>query len=264
MTVKRVTGGVVSGWLHARVRPGHTIEVGKPAGWFTLRPGDGPILFLAAGSGVTPIYALLRQALTGTRPIILVTVHRTPEAAIFGPAIRALADGQPDRLRLIEILTAGRIGDRFAPARACLSGLAGADAYICGPSAFMDAAAELARSAGIADDRILFERFLAATPTPDDRPAGLAAHVTMRLHGVERTFTCGPGDTLLEAGLATGAALPFGCREGHCGACMVKLVTGEVAMTDAAALSRRDRARGFVLACRAVPASATLTLDYDL
>ena len=64
-----------------------------------------------------------------------------------------------------------------------------------------------------------------------------------------------PGDTVLASALAQGVAYPFGCQSGNCGACKSHLDAGEVTMEGYSefALSDEEKARGLILACRAVP-----------
>jgi len=65
-----------------------------------------------------------------------------------------------------------------------------------------------------------------------------------------------PGETLLEAGLAAGVAMPFSCAMGGCGACKGRLTQGEVVMSEPNCLSSAERAAGCVLPCIARPTGA--------
>ncbi len=88
--------------------------------------------------------------------------------------------------------------------------------------------------------------------------------MTLRLDGASHVFHCAATDTLLDAARDAGLEPPFSCEEGHCGTCMAKLIEGSVTMTeDALALSRRDKERGFILACQARPTAPAITIDYD-
>ncbi len=71
----------------------------------------------------------------------------------------------------------------------------------------------------------------------------------------QRTIDVPTGGTILEAALAAGVGYPFGCQSGNCGACKSHLIKGEVAMEGYSefALSDEEKARGLILACRAVP-----------
>jgi ferredoxin len=88
-------------------------------------------------------------------------------------------------------------------------------------------------------------------------------HVSARLGGVDYAFTCPAGCNLLEAALAAGLTVPHSCREGHCGACITKLMDGTVTASSNSALSRRDRLQRRILSCQSCPTSPFVTIDYD-
>ena len=77
----------------------------------------------------------------------------------------------------------------------------------------------------------------------------------VRLVQADRTIEVPMGSTILSAALDAGISYPFGCQSGNCGACKSTLLRGEVAMEGYSefALSDEERARGLILACRAVP-----------
>ena len=70
-----------------------------------------------------------------------------------------------------------------------------------------------------------------------------------------RAFNVPAGDTILGAGIAQAIGLPYGCRDGACGSCKCKKISGTVTMAPAKALTDKEAAEGFILTCRAVPAS---------
>ena len=77
----------------------------------------------------------------------------------------------------------------------------------------------------------------------------------VRIAQADRTIDVPTGGTILEAALDAGIGYPFGCQSGNCGACKSHLVKGEVTMEGYSefALSDEEKARGLILACRAVP-----------
>ena len=79
---------------------------------------------------------------------------------------------------------------------------------------------------------------------------------TIRLEPSGDSFTCGPGETILRAGLAAGFAMPYECASGSCGSCKGRLLEGAVEhiWADATGLSERDRRKGDrILCCQALP-----------
>lgn len=91
----------------------------------------------------------------------------------------------------------------------------------------------------------------------------MLAELRVILDGTERVISVPDGLTLLEAAEDAGLDLPSLCRRGTCGACAVMLRAGHVTMNDCTALSKRDRESGLILACRAIPETANLTISYD-
>src|ERR1700722_8192866 len=108
LTIKRQRGGVVSTWFNDRCGLHDAIEVGKPTGEFVVRPGTAPLLFLAAGSGITPIFAMLRSTLVETnRRVTLLYANRAASEVIFAAQLDRLRREFPDRFTLHHVFTAG-------------------------------------------------------------------------------------------------------------------------------------------------------------
>ncbi|MCB1983325.1 MAG: 2Fe-2S iron-sulfur cluster binding domain-containing protein, partial [Rhodoferax sp.] len=95
----------------------------------------------------------------------------------------------------------------------------------------------------------------------DDVLKVVSAQVTLRPSGHQ--FTVEGGETLLQAGLKAGLKLNYGCGNGSCGMCKVRVTDGEVARTMATdcPLTEAERTQGVVLACANTAASAELTLE---
>jgi ferredoxin-NADP reductase len=155
MTIKRTPGGLVSNWCHDELRPGMTVSIGRPMGTFRLRRGSRPMLFMAAGIGIAPLFPMLKQAvLTSPQPIRIAIFDRDAQAAVFLGPLRNLAKHHPDRLQLAEIYT----GSNAAHPRLLhqqFEALPEATAYACGPAGFLQCASTAAAAAGIAPERIL-------------------------------------------------------------------------------------------------------------
>jgi ferredoxin-NADP reductase len=270
-TVKHVPGGMVSERLVKRIGVGESLHVAPPAGTFTLRQTETPLLLIAGGSGITPVYSLLKTALhTTQRPILLLYANRNQHSAIFASAIDTLARRFADRFSLQHHFSdeEGFLNDddllRFA------SVFPRAEIYLCGPTPLMDL---VERTFDTPDAReryeLFLERFLAPSPAaavppaPMGEPKRQRAAVVMRVDGEEHAFEWTGTGTLLDAALAAGVPAPHSCREGHCGACKARLEEGKVEQGLALALSKRERERGDVLACCSIPLSDTIVLDYD-
>jgi len=225
VTVTAVPGGAVSGLLAHRTPVGALVRIGPPAGEFVLpEPTPEKLLFLAAGSGITPIMGMLRE-LHSTRPETLdgaVVVHcdRTPADLVFGLELRAMAASTG--MRLVERHTAleGRLtGDALTDD---VPDWTARQAWACGPAGLLDALTEQWDRHGD-PDALHIERFTPPTLAADGATGGRVAFTTS---GIDADAA--PGEPLMAAGEAAGALLPSGCRMGICHTCVGTLRSGAV------------------------------------
>lgn len=265
VTVKRVPGGVVSNWMIDTLAAGDEVEASVPAGVFCLGPGDGDVVALAAGSGITPVFSLLKAALAGgRRRVRLLYANRDRDSVIFGAELDALASAHPGRLELVHRLD---VEDGFVDADAVgdfLGDHGGAEAYVCGPEPFMDVVEGALLSRGVAPDRIHIERFTPAAPTGDEEEDEQGpAQVTIELAGRTGTVEHHPGTTILQTARQMGMAPPFSCESGTCATCMAMLVGGTVKMHVNDVLTDDEVAEGWVLTCQSVPTSPAVHVVYE-
>ena len=82
-------------------------------------------------------------------------------------------------------------------------------------------------------------------------------------HEAVRSVEVDPRRSILEAAVAAGERLPYSCRNGECGSCVAKLVSGTVVHPDATVLTPSQRNRGFILLCLAAP-TADCTIEIGL
>jgi 3-ketosteroid 9alpha-monooxygenase subunit B len=266
VTVKRVPGGLVSNEMIDTLGPGDVVEATRPAGVFCLGPGDGDVVAFAAGSGITPVFSLLKAALaTTSRRVRLLYANRDRDSVIFRDALDALVERHPDRLAVVHRLDVehGFVDD--AAIAAFAEGAVGADVYVCGPTPFMDIVEGTLLARGVEEARIRVERFDPAPPPapPDDASASTgAARVTIELDGQTGSVDHHPGTTILQTAREMGMAAPFSCEAGNCATCMARLVEGAVTMYTNNALTDDEVADGWVLTCQSVPTTATVHVVY--
>jgi ferredoxin-NADP reductase/MOSC domain-containing protein YiiM len=130
--------GAVSTWLQTKLRKGSTVEVAAPRGEFVLRSGTGPVLLISAGVGVTPVLAMLHQlaAERGDREVWWLHTSRDERQQAFAAEAHSMLTSLPHAHEHVFLTGAGQ---RLTAGTLAGLGLpADADAYICGPSAFMD------------------------------------------------------------------------------------------------------------------------------
>ncbi len=220
ITVKAVPGGLVSTHLVGRAAVGDVIDLDPAAGDFTLPAALPPrLLFVTAGSGITPVMGMLRNLPTGHRGDIVV-VHSAPTAAetIFGGELRMLA--RSGRIRLIENHTrhSGRLDITRLSAE--VPDLSERHTWACGPEDFLDTLESHWAATGLAE-RLRTERFGARVLRPGDGGA-----VTFSRSAVTTEAT--GARSLLEAGEDAGVLMPSGCRMGICFGCVAPLRRGAV------------------------------------
>ncbi|MFN0305130.1 MAG: 2Fe-2S iron-sulfur cluster-binding protein [Burkholderiales bacterium] len=267
ITVKRVPGGLMSNWIHDQWSVGDFVRCFGPSGDFTagLPPSQGPrrLLLVAGGSGIVPLQAVARQVLHD-EPVAEVTLvygSSALERAIFAAPLQQQALDRAPRLRLhwvFETAPAACDGPAFTVGRLDAPTLAAVlrdtdlggfhRAMVCGPDAMRAAVRQALLAGGLPAERLFEESFVSprrgavsdqAQPAVFESPDG------------EQTVMLRPGDTLLEAALNAGIALPFSCCSGGCGACRVRITEhlNHVLLDEPNTVTPEDRSRGEVPAC---------------
>jgi ferredoxin-NADP reductase len=259
LTVKAVDGGLVSQHLVHHVGPGDVFSAKGPAGRFVLpeSENDSPLCFLAAGSGITPIFSMISTALAAEpkRQIRLVYSNRDSQDTIFADALRELASVHSG-FEIIEVhsrpgagwnghrgrLTGERAVDLLEPTET-------AHVFLCGPPELMQETCRVLQERGIAADRIHKEVFARRTheAPPDASAASDEPRVTWTQSGILDRQR--PGETLLTASQRVNANVAYICESGECGSCMVKVLSGEVVHEPDTCLTAEQTRAGYVLAC---------------
>jgi ferredoxin-NADP reductase len=229
ITVKAVPEGLVSPFLVRRITPGAIVRLTRAAGDFflprTLRSG---LLFLTAGSGITPVMGMLRSlAACGAMPdVVLVHSAPTRDEVIFGVELRGLAERFPS-LRLAERHTrAGAAGSHtgrltMAQLPVICPDWPEREVWACGPPEMLDGVEAHWQQAGVAD-RLHVEYF---------RPARVSYGGTggrVRFARSQRETDTDGSMPLLTVGEDAGVLVPSGCRMGICYSCMARLMSGRV------------------------------------
>jgi ring-1,2-phenylacetyl-CoA epoxidase subunit PaaE len=279
--VRRVPGGVFSGWLHDTLRVDDRLDVMPPEGRFGAALAQRPrhVLAVACGSGITPVLSILKAVLAGDARArcTLLYGNRSLATTMFREEIDDLKNSHLARLAVHvtvsrEAVDAPLHGGRIDAAKLAavlrLAGLPDA-AFVCGPHAMNDEVEAALRAAGLAAAQVHIERY-GVPPAQDARPpapqAGDAARARLSIvrDGVTREVPFSPDDaSILAAALRAGMDLPFSCRSGVCATCRARVLEGQVRMDRNFALEPSDLAAGFVLTCQAHPVSEHVRLSFD-
>jgi stearoyl-CoA 9-desaturase NADPH oxidoreductase len=226
ITPKVLESGAVSPFLVRKARPGMIVRLGGVEGTFVL-PDEVPerLLFISAGSGITPIMSMLRSLDSdgGLRDVVHLHSARTEDDIIFGAQLRRL-DERHDGYRLEKRLTAeqGRLDpedlDELCP------DWRERETFACGPGEMLDALCAHWDEAGGDPDRFHMERFQPVIGGEGEHGEG----GTIRFLKSDVEAESDGSRPILVAGEEAGATLPFGCRMGICHTCVGKLCSGKV------------------------------------
>jgi ferredoxin-NADP reductase len=227
ITPKLVEAGKVSPYLVRTARPGVIVRLGEVEGAFTLPdPLPGKLLFISAGSGITPIMSMLRSLDHGRGPADAVHLHsaRTADDVLFGAQLRDL-DRRSAGFRLHEQLTgeSGRIFpgdlDRLCP------DWRERETFLSGPAGMLAAMSEHWRQQLGNCDRLRVEHFQPYLGGEEGEQGNGGA---IRFLGSDVTAQSDGSKPILVAGEDAGATLPFGCRMGICHTCVGRLRSGQI------------------------------------
>jgi len=272
ITVKRVPGGAVSNWLHDNLRAGSALAASGPAGIFTpVAAAAKKLLYLSAGSGVTPLMAMTRAAADLHADLDIVFVHsaRTPKDIIFREELARLERALPNLRTLFFCEGLGDEPDWQGPLgrlsaeelQRRIPDFREREVFTCGPKGYMDATKALLGSNGFDLGRYHQESFdinaeevLEAWAEP--APAGQAQDTfTVRLARSGKVFTMTPDQTVLSAAKKAGAVVPSSCSQGVCGTCKTAVLEGTVEMKHNGGIRQREIDKGLRLLCCSRPTS---------
>lgn len=285
--IKKVAGGKLSPYLVEQVQVGQQLNILPPVGQFQLRPSlSGHYIFAAAGSGITPILPLIKEALLleSTRSVLLLYTNRSAAETMFMQEVESLcAKDSRFQLQMNFSKERGRLNvDRVAE----LLNLADADLWqtqimLCGPQEFMSMVENTFLHYGVEKARIHSESFEVAAVSVDVKnisdPSDAVvvgdgrrlnetegARVEFILNGQSTVATMNQNQTVLEAAIQAGLNVPFSCMEGVCFACLARLDDGQVFMPDDIALDESEiKVERKLLTCQCRVLSQQIKINFD-
>ncbi len=270
ITVKAQEGSIASRWMIDHLKPGMRIKALGPAGLFTLpKQPDGKYLFIAAGSGITPMMSMATYLYDRgeTLDLILINCASRPSELIFRSKLEHMAMRMPG-LFLNFVVSTNEPYDAWTGYRGrfnqLMLGLMAPDyldreVYCCGPDSFMQSVRDMLVALGYDMDGYHQESFQAPVAAPEDEPQlddvvpqdDQMAELDFAASGV--TVRCSETDTVLAVAKAAGLNIPSGCTFGVCGTCKIKKAVGDVHMVHNGGISEEDIADGYILACCSHP-----------
>ncbi|MBB99733.1 MAG: phenylacetic acid degradation protein [Rhodobacteraceae bacterium] len=287
VAVKKIDGGVFSSFANENVSPGDEIDVMTPSGRFLLPQHEGgkrTLIAIAAGSGITPVLAMIRTVLTREpeSEFYLFYGNKTAQSIIFKEEIENLKDLFPTRLGVFHVLSretqdvdmlSGRLdADKLQVLLTHAVPAKDADGiFLCGPGEMIETATGALSALGIDEGRIHREFFTPADgsaphapkPAHDGADTDHAATAELIIDGTRVSVPVAAGETIVDAAIRAGIEAPYSCKGGMCCTCRAKVESGEVDMAVNYSLEPWEVDAGFVLTCQSRPVSKTVVLDYD-
>lgn len=227
LTIKRLPGGLVTNWMHDHLQPGMVLGLGEAFGNFLIPADPEPALYIAGGSGITPVLSQLEtMAASDYRaPVSLLYFVRTQADVIAAERLHALRQRWPAFSLTIVATNEGKSPRHLSDAHLDqVPGIRARRCYLCGPKGLMDLANDLLYRRGIAEDRIHSTFFVAQTAVLDNDSLGGAVHFAR-----SDMNASSEGDApLLDVAEAASLSPRYGCRMGICHQCSCRKSSGTV------------------------------------
>ncbi|MBO9152574.1 2Fe-2S iron-sulfur cluster-binding protein [Chitinophaga sp. GCM10012297] len=282
VTVKRIANGEISRYILRTWMVGDEVTSLLPSGRFTLEPlanARRDIVMLGAGSGITPLFALLQQALYLEKAshITLIYSNRDEKNTIFRERLIALQTVFTERFTIVWLYSdpADASGVYRRMSNSLLEIITPqhlhypreqAEFYICGPAEYMRMAQFTLTFMGFREDQLHKENFvvnteakIARVQVPQD--ASLK-RVRLKHEGGEQTLEVPGNETILQAALRQHVQLPYSCKGGVCGSCIARCTGGKVWMSVNEVLTEKELSQGLVLTCTGYAQSGEVTLEW--
>jgi ring-1,2-phenylacetyl-CoA epoxidase subunit PaaE len=287
VAIKEVEGGKFSTWANNQLKVGAEMQVMTPDGNFIapINPEkEHHYVGFAAGSGITPIYSILKSVLENEADstFTLFYGNKTSKSIIFKESIEALKNEYMERLEVHYVLSRedqgsellkGRIDKKkcqdFAQRFFDTSKVDGY--FLCGPEEMISGVSEQLKELKVEKSKIHFELFSSPTQVLAGKTKvstniakKLDSAITIILDGEETHFDLNStGKAVLDAALDAGADVPYACKGAVCCTCRAKVLEGKVEMDMNYALEDDEVEDGYILTCQSHPRSEKVVISFD-
>lgn len=242
-----------SAYIHQHLQAGDRLHISEPANVFPLVAGQAPILFLAAGIGITPIMAMLSSCLAADRAFHLYYCVKDPLNAALTDTITAL--GMHDRYTLYS--SRQNNGNRLNFNDLFKDLAKDTLIYCCGPAQFTDEIIAAASDAGFAKDAIHYELFQAATLSSEAIPQAFEIEIA----STGQILTIPVASSIAEVLEEHDIFIPLSCEQGICGTCRTTVLKGQPLHRDHYLSDEEKDSGTVILPCCSRAKSPRLTLD---
>lgn len=273
--IKLKAGGVMSPILVNQTSSGDRLFISKADGRFVLLPDESRRMqhvFIAAGSGITPILGMIRESLEkeALSDVVLWYGSRSLKEQMFSEALDRIKEKYASQFQYYPAystktlrsffgkknLLQGRIDkQKIAIILKSLDNRLASKFYICGPDKMIEDVRNILLSQDIHESQILVEFFVANKL--DSGQQGII-HVE---GDKDLNVPISSKQSILDALLAQNLDVNFGCRNGGCGSCKMILKEGEVKMIRDFALTKEEKEQNYILGCQATCVSKEITVQ---
>jgi len=279
VTIKRVPGGIVSNHILDVVKEGDSVEVMEPMGDFIVsaedRSEEKQLVLWGVGSGVTPLYSILKDILTNhLNKVTLIYGNRSHTTVIFKDALEALKNTYPDRFTLIEFYTRPEIDitgthiieGRIQPSKAfeyikSISGIEHTVHYICGPAGLKESVKVALAEVNVLSDKIFSEDF-EIVKNEEDFKSIQTQSIQIIKDNESFSVEVIKGKSILEAGLDALIELNYSCQTGNCSVCKGRLIQGEIKTIGVKEISK-DLVENEYLLCCSYPITGDVIVEVN-
>lgn len=274
--MKRVPNGEYSRRIIDTIKEGDEFITIGASGFFTL-PADltgiKQFVFLAAGSGITPIFSLIKTILYShpDKKVLLIYSNKSEADTIFLNALKKLVKDFPDRF-VIEFffsnslnITHARISNIWLEAllkKDRIMDFGSTLFYLCGPFDYMLMVTITLLSNGVDATHIRKEHFSTFKPEirqqpPDRQPHEVKLLLGEKIHSFHTQYPV----SILDKARQMGLDLPFSCEAGRCGTCVARCTEGNVWMSNNEVLLEEEIEKGLILTCVGYPVGGDVTIQ---
>lgn len=275
ITIKKLDNGEFSRALLTTVKVGDILESTGIAGQFVL-PENDPLIrqffFIAAGSGITPCFSLIKTLLRTTDfRVTLIYSNKSKDDTIFYRQLRELEESYKERFD-IKFLFSNESGiyntrlsswlldqliDRYLRA-----GRNEAMFYVCGPFDYM-LTVQITLLSRFPSSHVIKENYSSLPRQLKQQPPDTGAHQALiSIGGQTFSVLAQYPESILEAAISQGIQLPYSCKAGRCASCVATCSKGKVWMAYNEVLTDDEVAQGRILVCQSFPVGGDVEIIY--
>lgn len=279
VAIKAVKAGGFSTFANEKLAVGDTMEVGTPEGKFVFEPKPDRqrnYAAFAAGSGITPVLAIIQSVLQSEpeSSFVLVYGNKSPQETIFHQFLHDLQQEYVGRFFVHFVYSQAKEEESIFGRieRSTVNFVIKnkhkekefSKFYLCGPEEMILTVNDVLRESNVPEKNIKFELF--STPIAEkkiEENLDGQTKITVLVDDEEVTFMMSQQMTILDAALKQGVDAPYSCQGGICSSCMARVSGGKAEMKKNAILTDGEIAEGLILTCQAHPTTPEIYVDFD-